>query len=42
LERKNVVNVHVNRLLKKMNVPGMPPLLDTIRGVGFVLARKPE
>jgi DNA-binding response OmpR family regulator len=41
LERTNVVSVHVNRLRKKVNLPGAPPLLHTIRGLGFVVARKP-
>src|ERR1043166_10223449 len=34
----NVVNVYVNYLRKKIDPPGMKPLLHTVRGVGFALA----
>jgi DNA-binding response OmpR family regulator len=33
----NLVNVYVNHLRKKIDLPGLKPLLHTIRGVGFVL-----
>jgi len=33
----NLVNVYVNHLRKKIDLPGLNPLLQTIRGVGFVL-----
>ena len=33
----NVVNVYVNHLRAKIDRPGRPPLLHTIRGVGFAL-----
>jgi len=33
----NVVNVYINYLRKKVDLPGCVPLLHTIRGVGFVL-----
>jgi DNA-binding response OmpR family regulator len=33
----NVVNVYVNYLRKKIDLPGMNPLIHTLRGVGFVL-----
>ncbi|HMF47829.1 MAG TPA: response regulator transcription factor [Candidatus Saccharimonadales bacterium] len=33
----NLVNVYVNHLRKKIDLPGRNPLLQTIRGVGFVL-----
>ncbi len=33
----NVIDVHVSRLRQKMDVPGAPLLLHTVRGVGFVL-----
>lgn len=36
----NVVNVYVNHLRRKINLPGRPPLLHTIRGVGFVLKKE--
>jgi two-component system copper resistance phosphate regulon response regulator CusR len=35
--RTNVVNVHLTRLRRKINRPGLPPLLHTLRGVGFAL-----
>ena len=33
----NVVNVYVNYLRKKIDLPGMRPLIHTLRGVGFAL-----
>lgn len=33
----NVLNVYVNYLRKKIDLPGMPPLIHTVRGVGFAL-----
>jgi DNA-binding response OmpR family regulator len=33
----NVLNVYVNYLRKKVDLPGMPALIHTIRGVGFAL-----
>ena len=33
----NVVNVYVNMLRKKIDRPGLPPLIHTVRGVGFAL-----
>ena len=33
----NVVNVYVNYLRKKIDLPGMKPLIHTLRGVGFAL-----
>ncbi len=33
----NVIDVHVSRLRQKLNIDGLPPLLHTVRGVGFVL-----
>jgi DNA-binding response OmpR family regulator len=33
----NVVNVYVNYLRKKIDVPGCKPLIHTLRGVGFAL-----
>ncbi|MSU36925.1 MAG: response regulator transcription factor [Pedosphaera sp.] len=33
----NVVNVYINYLRKKIDRPGLRPLLRTIRGVGFAL-----
>ncbi|HKB89525.1 MAG TPA: response regulator transcription factor [Opitutaceae bacterium] len=37
----NVVNVYISHLRGKINLPGLIPLLHTIRGVGFVL-KKPD
>lgn len=33
----NVVDVHIYRLRSKVDVEGLPPLIHTIRGVGYVL-----
>ena len=33
----NVVNVYVNYLRKKVDLPGLPPLIHTVRGQGFAL-----
>lgn len=33
----NVVNVYVNYLRKKIDLPGLKPLIHTLRGVGFTL-----
>ncbi len=35
----NVVNVYINHLRRKINPPDLPPLLHTIRGIGFVLKK---
>ncbi len=37
----NVVNVYVNYLRNKIDVPGLTPLLHTVRGVGFALKESP-
>lgn len=37
----NVVNVYINYLRKKIDPPGMKPLLHTVRGVGFALKEEP-
>lgn len=36
----NVVNVYVNYLRKKIDLPGHKPLLHTLRGVGFALCEE--
>ena len=36
----NVVNVYVNYLRKKIDPPGLKPLLHTVRGVGFAIAEE--
>ena len=33
----NVIDVHIARLRKRVDQPGLPKLIHTIRGVGFVL-----
>ena len=35
--RTNVVNVYMKHLRKKIDLPGLAPLLRTIRGAGFAL-----
>jgi DNA-binding response OmpR family regulator len=37
----NVLNVYINYLRKKIDLPGMRPLLHTLRGVGFALREVP-
>ncbi|MDR3457288.1 MAG: response regulator transcription factor [Verrucomicrobiae bacterium] len=37
----NVVNVYVNLLRKKIDRPELPPLIHTVRGVGFALREGP-
>jgi two-component system, OmpR family, response regulator len=36
----NLVDVHVSRLRRKIDLPGSKPLLHTIRGAGFVLGER--
>lgn len=38
----NVVNVYVNYLRKKIDLPGLKPLIHTRRGVGFALSEQGE
>lgn len=33
----NIVNVYINYLREKIDRPGWPPLIHTVRGIGFVL-----
>ncbi|MGQ0539989.1 MAG: response regulator transcription factor [Gemmatimonadaceae bacterium] len=33
----NIVDVYINYLRKKLDVAGLPPLVHTVRGVGYVL-----
>jgi DNA-binding response OmpR family regulator len=37
----NVIEVHVNQLRKKLEFPGQPVLLHTVRGKGYLLGDKP-
>lgn len=34
----NVIDVHIGRLRRKLNLPGRPPLIHTMRGIGYVLS----
>ncbi|HXJ34416.1 MAG TPA: response regulator transcription factor [Candidatus Eisenbacteria bacterium] len=36
----NLVDVHVSRVRRKLDVSGRPPLLHTIRGAGFILGER--
>jgi DNA-binding response OmpR family regulator len=38
----NVVNVYVNYLRRKIDLPGLRPLIHTLRGVGFALREEGE
>lgn len=40
-ERTNVIDVHVARLRRKLEAAGEPPLIDTVRGSGYVLRSTP-
>jgi DNA-binding response OmpR family regulator len=33
----NIVDVYINYLRKKLDAPGAPPLIQTVRGVGYEL-----
>jgi two-component system, OmpR family, response regulator len=33
----NVIEVHIGRLRRKLDPPGRPPLIHTVRGMGYVL-----
>jgi two-component system copper resistance phosphate regulon response regulator CusR len=37
----NVVNVYINMLRRKIDRPGLAPLIHTVRGVGFALREEP-
>ncbi len=37
----NVVNVYMKHLRRKIDLPGLPPLLHTVRGVGFAVRKEP-
>jgi two-component system, OmpR family, copper resistance phosphate regulon response regulator CusR len=38
----NVVDVHMGNLRKKLAAPGGPPLIHTVRGIGYILEVRPE
>lgn len=35
--RTNLIDVHIGKLRRKIDLPDEPPLIHTIRGIGFVL-----
>ncbi|MDB6090358.1 MAG: two-component response regulator [Gammaproteobacteria bacterium] len=35
--RTNLIDVHIGRLRRKVDLPGESPLIHTVRGIGFVL-----
>jgi two-component system OmpR family response regulator len=35
--RTNLIDVHIGRLRRKVDLPGESPMIHTVRGVGFVL-----
>ena len=38
----NVMDVHIGRLRRKIDLPGLRPLIHTVRGVGFMLSEQEE
>jgi len=36
-EQTNVIDVHLSKLRRKIDLPGMPQLIHTVRGSGYVL-----
>jgi two-component system, OmpR family, copper resistance phosphate regulon response regulator CusR len=38
----NVIDVHIGRLRKKIDLPGHKPLIHTVRGVGFMLSHREQ
>jgi two-component system OmpR family response regulator len=37
----NLIDVHVRTVRKKLEAPGLPPLLHTVRGIGYMLSADP-
>lgn len=37
----NVIDVHISRLRKKVDLPGHTPLLHTVRGAGYIMEQRP-
>ncbi len=35
--RSNLVDVHMGRLRRKLDGPGEPPMIESVRGIGFML-----
>lgn len=36
-EPTNVIDVHISKLRKKVDMPGLPPMIRTMRGSGYVI-----
>ena len=36
----NVIDVHISKLRKKIDAPGEPPLIHTVRGAGYMLSEQ--
>jgi two-component system OmpR family response regulator len=36
LPQTNLVDVHIGRLRRKLDAPGEPPLIQSVRGAGFI------
>ncbi len=34
----NIIDVHIGRLRRKVDIPGLPPLIHTVRGSGYMLS----
>ena len=34
----NIIDVHIGRLRRKIDAPGLPPLIHTVRGSGYMLS----
>ncbi|HKB59651.1 MAG TPA: response regulator transcription factor [Gallionellaceae bacterium] len=34
----NIIDVHIGRLRRKVDTPGLPPLIHTVRGSGYMLS----
>ncbi len=37
----NIIDVHIGRLRRKVDAPGLPPLIHTVRGSGYMLSEHP-
>jgi two-component system OmpR family response regulator len=36
----NIIDVHIGRLRRKVDAPGLPPLIHTVRGSGYMLSER--
>lgn len=37
----NIIDVHIGRLRRKVDAPGLTPLIHTVRGSGYILSESP-